>query len=132
MILKVHNFPPLAIEKDNKLGIDKLKILVSMSLQIREDIERVIALKNASLIKRIFSGYGRLVVSVLESVIEIAEAADLIKEQLEDLDFYEIKELATFVAKTHKFDTYDSRDIIEKIKDLFSSISLGKKQLREI
>lgn len=132
-VVRAEGFPIINIPTDGtRLGVENLKLLVDISFETRKRIEKIVELKNASPIKRFFAGYGRLVVHVLETVLDIMQAAPLIEQEAKDLDMSEIQEMVLYIADTHGLSIDTARKAFNLFKDATLLLKDGKVTFDEL
>ena len=114
-------FPPIKIPQDGtKIGIEQLKNIINISLEASLQAQNIKSLKDAGWLKRIFGGYIKFAVFLLDTSIDIYKAAPILAKEVKDLDYSEILELVLYISGIWSLDEKKAMEVF----NLFKKITL--------
>ncbi len=131
--INIKGFPPIKIPEDGTpIGIDQLKNIVDITFKATLEAENIASLKGKGWLKKLFGGYIRFAVFLLDTSVDIYEAIPILGKEVKDLDFREINELVLHLAKTYSLDEQKAQKIFDVFKKVLLLLEDGVLTLEEL
>ena len=114
---KMSKFPPIKIPLDGtKIGITQLKNIIDITLTASFEVKNIKDLKEKNWLAKLFGGYIRFAVFLLDTSVDIYKAAPILAKEVKDLDYTEINELVLHIAKTWELDETKAQHVFDVFK----------------
>ena len=131
--INIKGFPPIKIPEDGTLiGINQLKNIIDITFSATLQAANIRSLKDKSFLSKLFGGYIRLAVFLLDTSIDIFEAVPILAKEVKDLDFAEINELVMYLAKQYELDQVKAQSIFDVFKKVLTLLEDGVLTLSEL
>ncbi len=132
-VINIKGFPPVKIPEDGtKIGIEQLKNIVDITFKATLEAENITSLKEKSFLAKLFGGYIRFAVFLLDTSVDIYESIPILATEVKDLDFAEINELVLYLAKKYKLDQVKAQKIFDIFKKVLVLLEDGVLTLAEL
>lgn len=132
-VINVKGFPPVKIPSDGtKLGVEQLKNLIDISLEVRKRLLKIKKLRDANFFKKLFGGWFSFGLFGLQTAWDLIESAPQIASELKDLDWREIEELTLKVAQDHQLNIDAAKLLLDKFKKVAFWLKDGVITLAEL
>ena len=113
------DFPPIKIPEDGTdIGIEQLKNIIDLTFKATLEAKNIQSLKGKGWLKKLFGGYIRFAVFLLDTSVDIYESVPILAKEVKDLDFAEINELVLYLAKKYEINQH----LAQNIFDLFRKV----------
>ncbi len=131
--INIKGFPPIKIPEDGTaIGIDQLKNIIDITFNATLQAANIRSLKDKSILTKLFGGYIKLAIFLLDTSIDIYEAIPILAKEVKDLDFAEINELVLYLAKKYELDKQKAQSIFDVFKKVLSLLEDGVLTLSEL